>query len=133
MAYVEGEGEIRYLDDKKALAAYEAGWARLSNAALRFEETRLFLSQIAKDFRGLTSHPHAQPAATRRPLTMTSSERPHFAEDEFRRATASNPNQDHRAGDPLVPRRRPRARVRPRQVRAIDNGGVIREVNHSDR
>ncbi len=50
LAWVEGEGEIRYLDDKKALAVHEASWTRLSNAALRFDETRKFLSQIAKDF-----------------------------------------------------------------------------------
>lgn len=50
LAYVEGEGEIRYLDDKKALAAHEASWTRLSNAALRYDETRRFLSQVAKDF-----------------------------------------------------------------------------------
>ncbi|MGH3585988.1 MAG: helix-turn-helix domain-containing protein [Pseudonocardia sp.] len=50
VAYVEGMGEIRYLDDKKALAAHEAAWTRLSNAALRFEETRKFLARVAKDF-----------------------------------------------------------------------------------
>jgi transcriptional regulator with XRE-family HTH domain len=49
-AYVEGVGEIRYLDDKKALAAHEAAWTRLSNAALRYDETRRFLSRVAKDF-----------------------------------------------------------------------------------
>jgi transcriptional regulator with XRE-family HTH domain len=50
VAYVEGEGEIRYLDDKKALAAHEASWTRLRNAALRYDETRKFLTQVAKDF-----------------------------------------------------------------------------------
>jgi hypothetical protein len=50
LAYVEGEGEIRYLDDKKALATHEASWTRLSNAALRYDETRRFLSRVAKDF-----------------------------------------------------------------------------------
>jgi transcriptional regulator with XRE-family HTH domain len=50
VAYVEGEGEIRYLDDKKALAAHEATWTRVSNAALRYGETRKFLAQVAKDF-----------------------------------------------------------------------------------
>jgi hypothetical protein len=29
---------------------HEASWTRLSNAALRFDETRKFLSQVAKDF-----------------------------------------------------------------------------------
>lgn len=50
IAYVEGEGEIRYLDDKKALTAHEASWTRLSNAALRFDETRKFLSRVSKDY-----------------------------------------------------------------------------------
>lgn len=51
LVYVEGEGEIRYLDDKKTLAAHEAAWARVSNAALRFEETRRFLKSILQDFK----------------------------------------------------------------------------------
>lgn len=51
LVYVEGEGEIRYLDDKKALAAHQAAWARVSNAALRFEETRKFLKSVLQDFR----------------------------------------------------------------------------------
>jgi hypothetical protein len=46
---VEGEGEIRYLDEKKALTAYEAAWNRLSNAALRFDETRQFLRKVLAD------------------------------------------------------------------------------------
>lgn len=50
LAYVEGEAEVRYLDDKKALKAYEAAWARLSNAALRFDETRKFLKTVLQDF-----------------------------------------------------------------------------------
>jgi transcriptional regulator with XRE-family HTH domain len=50
LAWVEGHGEIRYLDDKKALATHEASWTRLRNAALRYDETRKFLSQVAKDF-----------------------------------------------------------------------------------
>lgn len=60
LAYVEGEAEIRYLDDRKALRAYEAAWARLSNAALKFEETREFLQDIADDFasRSKASPPH---------------------------------------------------------------------------
>ncbi len=49
MTHVEGEGEIRYLDDKKALAAHETGWARLSNAARPFEETRKFLKSVLLD------------------------------------------------------------------------------------
>lgn len=50
LAYVEGEVEVRYLDDQKALKAYEAAWARLSNAALRFDETRKFLQTVLQDF-----------------------------------------------------------------------------------
>lgn len=50
LTYVEGEGEIQYLDDKKALRAYESSWARLANAALKFEETRDFLRQVVLDF-----------------------------------------------------------------------------------
>jgi Domain of unknown function (DUF5753) len=50
LAWVEGLWEIRYLDTKKALAVHEASWTRLSNAALRFDETRKFLAQVAKDF-----------------------------------------------------------------------------------
>jgi plasmid maintenance system antidote protein VapI len=48
--YLEGESEVRYLDDKTALRAYEAGWARLTNAALTFDDTRTFLRQVAQDF-----------------------------------------------------------------------------------
>ncbi|AXB41318.1 MULTISPECIES: Scr1 family TA system antitoxin-like transcriptional regulator [Amycolatopsis] len=51
LAYVEGEAEIRYLDDRKALRAYETAWARLSNAALKFDETRDFLRGVADDYR----------------------------------------------------------------------------------
>ncbi|WP_243794828.1 helix-turn-helix transcriptional regulator [Saccharopolyspora gloriosae] len=51
LVYVEGEGEIRYLDDAKALTAHQAAWARVSNAALRFEETRKFLKSVLQDFR----------------------------------------------------------------------------------
>ncbi len=49
LAYVEGANEIWYLDDKKALKAYEAAWARLANAALTFAETRRFLKGVAAD------------------------------------------------------------------------------------
>jgi hypothetical protein len=48
--YVEIAGEIRYLDDKEPLAAHEAHWARSTNNALRFEETRKFLRRVRKDF-----------------------------------------------------------------------------------
>ncbi|WP_134664041.1 Scr1 family TA system antitoxin-like transcriptional regulator [Amycolatopsis sp. CFH S0078] len=49
LAYTEGEGEIRYLDDKKALAAYESAWVRLADAALRFDESRTFLKKVARE------------------------------------------------------------------------------------
>jgi hypothetical protein len=78
---VESEGEIRYLDDKKALASHETSWTRLSNAALRYEESRKFLAQVAKDFR--TDPTHEVPSMSSR-----------FAEEDFRKATASNPNLD---------------------------------------
>jgi predicted XRE-type DNA-binding protein len=51
MAYAEGEGEIRYLDDKRALAAHTDAWDRLTNAALSFDDSRKFMRQIAADFR----------------------------------------------------------------------------------
>lgn len=44
MAYVEGEGDIRYLDDAKALAAHDRSWARLTDAALNTGDTRKFLN-----------------------------------------------------------------------------------------
>jgi hypothetical protein len=50
LAYTEGEGEIRYLDEKKALAAHDSAWARLTNAALRFDETREFLHAVAREY-----------------------------------------------------------------------------------
>lgn len=50
LAYTEGEGEIRYLDDKDALAAYDTAWTRLSTAALSFEESRKFMRQVAREF-----------------------------------------------------------------------------------
>ncbi|GAA2801962.1 helix-turn-helix transcriptional regulator [Saccharopolyspora taberi] len=51
LAYVEGEGEIRYLDDKKALAAHDNAWARLTSAALSFSESRKFIGQVAREFK----------------------------------------------------------------------------------
>lgn len=51
LAYTEGEGERRYLDDRKALAAYESAWARLSNAALRFDESRTFMKEILREYK----------------------------------------------------------------------------------
>lgn len=52
LAYVESvAGEIRYLDDKRALRAHEAAWVRLTNAAMTFEQTRTFLREVAQDFK----------------------------------------------------------------------------------
>ncbi|MGH3564681.1 MAG: Scr1 family TA system antitoxin-like transcriptional regulator [Pseudonocardia sp.] len=51
LAYTEGHGEIRYIDDKKALAAHRNAWTRLSVAALSVEESRAFIRKIARDFR----------------------------------------------------------------------------------
>jgi transcriptional regulator with XRE-family HTH domain len=51
LAYVESAaGEIRYLDERKALRAHEAVWVRLSNAALSFADSRKFLTEVAQDF-----------------------------------------------------------------------------------
>ena len=52
LAYTEGEGEIRYLDDKKALKAHDAAWARLTSAALNFADSRKFVKQVAAEFNG---------------------------------------------------------------------------------
>lgn len=55
LAYLEGEGEIRYLDDQKTLTAYDTAWARLTTAALSFSDSRTFMSQVLDDFRQLTA------------------------------------------------------------------------------
>jgi hypothetical protein len=51
LAYIDSQVEIRYLDDKKALAAFDQVWARLSTAALSYADTRKFLRRVAQDFR----------------------------------------------------------------------------------
>lgn len=51
LAYVEGVGEIRYLDESEALAAHDAAWARLSSAALNPADTRQFMKHVAATFR----------------------------------------------------------------------------------
>ncbi|WP_253866170.1 helix-turn-helix domain-containing protein [Prauserella halophila] len=51
LVYTEAEGEIRYLDDRKALAAYESAWARLTNAALRFDESREFIAKVLDEWK----------------------------------------------------------------------------------
>jgi transcriptional regulator with XRE-family HTH domain len=51
LAYTEGRGEIRYLDDVDALTAYDNAWTRLSTASLTFDETRSFLHEMIKECR----------------------------------------------------------------------------------
>jgi hypothetical protein len=51
LAYIESQVEIRYLDDKKALAAFDTVWARLSSTALSYAESRKFLRKVAADFK----------------------------------------------------------------------------------
>lgn len=50
VAYTEGVGDIRYLDDQRALDAHESAWARLTNAALRFDESRAFLKALSSEY-----------------------------------------------------------------------------------
>ncbi|MCK2239736.1 MULTISPECIES: DUF5753 domain-containing protein [unclassified Crossiella] len=50
LAYVEGEGRISYLDDKKALKAHDAAWSRLTAAALSYSESREFMEHVAEEF-----------------------------------------------------------------------------------
>lgn len=50
LVYVEGEGDIRYMDDKKAVAAHDLAWTRLSTAALSFVESRKFIRKVANEF-----------------------------------------------------------------------------------
>ncbi len=51
LATIESQVEIRYLDDKKALAAFDRAWARLSTAALSYADSRKFLRKVAQDFK----------------------------------------------------------------------------------
>ena len=55
LGYLEGEGEIRYLDDKKTLVAYDTAWTRLTAAALSFADSRAFMTQVLDDFRQLST------------------------------------------------------------------------------
>ncbi|WP_343049859.1 DUF5753 domain-containing protein [Saccharopolyspora hordei] len=50
VAYTEGVGDPRYLDDQRALDAHESAWARLTNAALRFDESRAFLKALSSEY-----------------------------------------------------------------------------------
>lgn len=51
LAYTEGEGEIRYLDDKRALAAHDKAWARLTSTALSFVDSRRFMKQVRTELK----------------------------------------------------------------------------------
>ena len=55
LAYHDEEGEIRYLDDKKTLVAYDTAWARLTAAALSFAESRAFMTRVLDDFQQLST------------------------------------------------------------------------------
>ena len=46
LGYIQGEKEIRYIDDKKALDAYEKAWRLLTSAALPAEDSRRFIRYI---------------------------------------------------------------------------------------
>jgi Domain of unknown function (DUF5753)/Helix-turn-helix domain len=50
IAFSEGEDDIRYLDDEKALRAHDDAWGRFTAAALDFEPTREFMRDVANDF-----------------------------------------------------------------------------------
>jgi hypothetical protein len=51
IAIVESQGDIRYVDDKPAVAAREAVWSRLSAAALGASDSRTFIEHVARSFR----------------------------------------------------------------------------------
>jgi hypothetical protein len=46
LAYIQGEKEIRYVDDKTALDAYDEAWRLLTSAALPREDSRQFIRYI---------------------------------------------------------------------------------------
>ncbi|MGV9677453.1 Scr1 family TA system antitoxin-like transcriptional regulator [Nocardia sp. NPDC003482] len=54
MAIVESQGDIRYIDDKPAVAARETVWSRLSAAALSADDSRTFIEHVARSFRRKT-------------------------------------------------------------------------------
>ena len=51
MAYVDGEGEIRYRDEESALNSHDESWARLTPVALSPAESRRFIRYISGTFR----------------------------------------------------------------------------------
>jgi len=50
LAYLEGIGEVRYLDDRAALNIYDLAWGRVTAAALSFEDSRAFIREVARGF-----------------------------------------------------------------------------------
>jgi predicted XRE-type DNA-binding protein len=54
IAIVESQGDIRYIDDKPAVAAREAVWSRLSAAALSATDSRAFIEHVVRSFRRKT-------------------------------------------------------------------------------
>jgi transcriptional regulator with XRE-family HTH domain len=46
LAYIQGEQEIRYIDDKNALDAYENAWRILTSAALPAQDSQRFIRYI---------------------------------------------------------------------------------------
>ena len=55
LAFVENQGDIRYLDDKPAFAAREKVWSRLSAAALGEDDSRSFMEHVARSLRRKTN------------------------------------------------------------------------------
>jgi hypothetical protein len=51
MAYNEGPGDIRYLDDKTSLKEHNNTWARLTAGALDYEASRAFLQVVYDEYR----------------------------------------------------------------------------------
>jgi transcriptional regulator with XRE-family HTH domain len=51
IAYTDADGDIRYLDDKKALQAHEKTWARLTAGALGPADSRKFVRDVARELR----------------------------------------------------------------------------------
>ncbi|MEU6191974.1 helix-turn-helix transcriptional regulator [Nocardia sp. NPDC047038] len=57
MAVIEAQGEIRYIDDKPAIAIREKIFARLSVTALSEADSRQFMEHIARSLRGRPTIP----------------------------------------------------------------------------
>ncbi|MEV0680522.1 DUF5753 domain-containing protein [Actinosynnema sp. NPDC050436] len=48
--YTENQAELRYLDEKPLVALFDQVWARLTGAALGFEESRRFMRRVASEY-----------------------------------------------------------------------------------